>query len=431
MQIVVFFSSANAVATLVGNRLLTQTVNPHVLGELTLLMNLALWLTLPTASGYAYVVRHWRVAREHRAGWGFTFAIGWGLVIQAGIAAIGVVVYWWLGLGVTFWGSALLLWLICVGQSTNQAFDSVQAAERRRTTAGLLTLMGNPLRMLALALGGLILVPHTGEELLGVQSGYYLLIAVVTTGLVVQLLRREEEPRDHGVVSAQLSVRSFVWYSLPYVFSGIVTQVCASAERWRLSSLDDPSATAYFVQAVGLSSSAVAIPCGVLISYYLPVITHTIAKVPAPMRATARLRRDFLRFTGGSLVAVVFVVIVATDSITPILFGPKYAPVSRLLPWTTAGAALFQIGQVLAIHAYIARDTFSPNAAHVVSQMVYAALLILWPVHADPALTFSKIFLGGRLLYVVFILLTTLWIVARSRRAESLVPLSAESQAKG
>jgi len=128
VQIVVFFSSANAVATLVGNRLLTQTVNPHVLGELTLLMNLALWLTLPTASGYAYVVRHWRVAREQRAGWGFTFAIGWGLVIQAGIAAIGVVVYWWLGLGVTFWGSALLLWLICVGQSTNQAFDSVQVA---------------------------------------------------------------------------------------------------------------------------------------------------------------------------------------------------------------------------------------------------------------------------------------------------------------
>lgn len=412
--VVAGFSLVTAVATLGSNRLLTEWVAPNALGELYLYLNLVMWLTLPTISVFVYITRHWAVAREHHAERRFAGGIARGLAVQAGIAAVAVVVLALLDVGLAHWVTAGFLFVATVAMASAQAIEPIQGMERRRVTAGLLTLVGQPGRQLALAFAGLAGVA-SGSLLLGVQAGYSSLHALVVIGAFLWLLHRVRGPEPERPTE-QLGLRAILAYSIPTLLSNGAAQACASAERWGLANLGSPSDTAIFVQAVGLSTAAMNVPIGMLNSYFMPIITQEAARGPEPLRQAARSIRRYLVLSAavcllGSLGAALL-----AQTVTPIFFGARYAGVAGLLPWTTLGAALLAFGQALIIVPYTVRDALWPQVAALASRLVYVAALLLYVPAARPDLAFSRLFAAGNVVLVVLLGAVALAWVAHERR---------------
>ena len=412
----VLFSGLVVVITFVGNRLLTQQVDPRPLGELYLFMNLAGWLTIPTASGYLYIVRHWQEAKAHALGHRFAIAIGKGLAAQGLLAAIGIVVLSAFPFGIGSLWTAIALFLICIGTATNQAFEAIQNMERRRISAGILQLLGNPMRSLALLAGGFILVSPSGQALLGVQAVHSLILGGATLLALGFALKQNVAGANPPSTPKSLTFPAFIAFASPALIGNILTQAATSAERWGLAKLEEPSLTAIFVLALGLSTAAVGAATGFLSTYFYPLITEAAVGSHRPLRDSIRQSK---RYMGANVIVLTLtagVVGFSAGRLTPILFGPKYTSVSEVLPWTIVGAALFQMGQTLYIYPFITRDMLGPVVAYSVSRIVYIVAL-LWRFNGSPVLHFGKLYACGQGLYVALMIGLSLWLFKKESRA--------------
>jgi len=418
--VVVVFSALNVVGGFVGNRLLTEAVPPATLGQYYLLTNLALWLTLPTASAFVFISRHWPVARIGGAVTSFVRGLGLGLVAQALVAGLGVVAIRSLGLasgaGLTTWAVAGALWIVCVSQAICQALDPIQSAERRRTIAGVLGLMGTPLRQILLAAAALVLVPQAGT-LLGVHAAASTMVSLATIVALRVLLRDIPRTTPSTAPSLDIGTQSLLWHIVPYFFTALLTQVSSSAERWGLAKLADPSTTAIFVQALGLSSASIGAAITAPATYFQPIITQAASRAgTSPLLNALIPIRRYVMLVASILAVGTIGAAVLADVVTSILFGAKYVAISGLLPWTVLGAALFSLAQVLAIVPSTARDTISPNVARVVSLLIYTTSLL--SCRAGPgenlAEAFARIYVISNGLYLLGMIAVSARLVRRA-----------------
>lgn len=421
--IVVAFSSASVVGGLIGNRVLTQIVTPRALGELYLLMNLAHWLTIPTAAGYVYITRHWQVAQAHGSAHRFARAIGWGLLAQTGVAGVGALALHLLGIGIASWSSLCILWAICIAQAATQSLDPVQSMERRRVTAGLLGILGGPGRPFALALGALF-IAQSGMGLLKAQAIYSSLLALATIAAFAWVLWRSPRSPEPSL-STELTLAAFVAFAAPSLVSSVMTQACASAERWGLAELANPGATALFVQAVGLATTVAGAATTFLNTYFLPLITQHALKTATPLRAARRPIQAYLLWNFFALAAAAGGIAAMSHSLTHLLFGPRFGSVGDLLPWTMVGAALFALGQALQIYPFTAREMTSPNVAFVLSKVAYVIVLLACASRGSgAAVLFAKVYATGSLLYAVAMVGVATRLIRRERGAVSHGPNS-------
>ena len=420
--LVLSFSGVSVVAGLVGNRLLTGYVDPRPLGELYLLMNLAHWLTVPTASGYVYVQRHWQEATAHGAGRWLARWLGRGLALQAAIAALGALLLHLIGVGLTTWPLAGLLLVVCASQATSQILDSIQTMERRRWAAGFLQLLGTPSRPFALLLGAL-LIGCSGVGLFATQAVYSAVLAGVSVLAFLLVLRgapRESSSAPEALAASGLTIGTFIALSAPSLLSNAMTQGAASAERWGLALHADPAQTALFVQAVGLAMSVVGAATGFLGIYFAPLFTGAAVGQARPIHAAARPLRRFLLSTMAALGLVVVAFTLLAHPITRLFFGARFQAVEPLLPWTIAGAALFQLGQTLFYVPYLARETVSQMVTYTGSRIVYIALLLGLAGSGASALRFTQFYVIGHILYAV----AMAWVAWRHVRREGQQPLA-------
>ena len=421
---VALFSGLNMLLGLVGNRLLTQFIGPEPLGELYLLMNLAQWLTVPTAAGYLFVVRHWQVAQLHGAARRFSVAILRALAVQAALALVGTALFGALHLGGITWKTAALLFLVCLLLAAAQAFEPVQQMERRRVTAGVVNLLGTPMRPFILILAPLIWVELNGERLLEMQILSSAILALATlgsVGLLVRSLPDRPGTRSLSSLSNQLSLGSFLVFSIPSLFANVMTQASASAERWGLAKLVDPASTAIFVQAAALSMALTGAVVSILNAYYYPLITGAASSSEAaPLSAAVRPLRSYLLSTVLLLGLETLAFALFARPITHLLFGPKFSDVARLLPWTMLGAGFFQLAQGLAIVSMTAREMIGKNASVVVSRAVYLVVLLLAGAGPSAAVRFSRIFSLGHGLYLIFMVLVCAYLVRREQTTARL-----------
>lgn len=418
---VLFFAVLGPLLGLAANRLLTQAVPPLALGQLYLYMNLGLWLTIPATSAFVYVMRHWGIARARGAELHFARGALRGLALQAVVCALGALAFAACGLVPLVPALVLALTIHGIGGAAAQIFTAIPGLERRRVLAGFLGLLSQPVRLIALWAGALFLLKArpTGDGLLLVQAGYSLLFGLLATALFLQWLKRLGAAP--GVAGGdELTLRSFAAFSAPYLFTAVLTQVATSAERWGLARFQDPAATALFVQAVGLSMAIAGAFTQVLDTYYTPIISTAAAADPLPLRGARKPVLAYLALTGLALGLMVVCVAFLSGPLTVALFGPRYAAVGPLLPWTACGAALFAVGQALSMVPFVTRDPIGQNVARSVALVTYSAALLLLPRVEQAALVFSKLFAAGHGLYVLFMLGVVLVQVRahRQRRAE-------------
>jgi O-antigen/teichoic acid export membrane protein len=407
---VALFSAGNAAAGLVANRVLTQLVPPRPLGELYLLLNLALWFTLPSAAAFLYVQRHWSVARARGVPRAFSRGVATGLALQAALAAAAVLAARALHLAEVTAAGAVALLLASCAQAVQQIAAQVQGLERRRITAGLLELLGQPARLafLGLAALGLWGGAPTGEGLLWLHAGWMAGLAALILWLALRLLQQVAPQPDQGTPGPELSWRSALGFSLPFLGTALVMQVCTSAERWGLARIDDPASTALFVQAVGLSMAGAGASTSFLGTYFFPLIQQGAAQGEDPLAGARAPLRRYLLLSAAASVALVLLGVTVSGPASTLLFGPRYAAVAGLLPWTVAGAALFTFAQALTIRFVVLRDSVSPNVARIISLVLYAAVLVLLRPREQPALAFARVYCTAQGLYLALMALATL-----------------------
>jgi hypothetical protein len=202
-------------------------------------------------------------------------------------------------------------------------------------------------------------------------------------------------------ISPHLSLRAFLVFSIPSLIANVALQGCTTAERWGLAWLADPASTAIFVQAVGLSLAVAGAASTVLNTYYYPIITAAAATSErTPLLAALKPLRRYLAFTAAGLVASTVTFSVLAGPLTHLLFGPNFAAVRKLLPWTMTGAALFQMGQAMAGVSMTAREMVGQNAVYVASRLGYLGCLLGFGRGPNPPLRFSRMYGFGNALYL-------------------------------
>jgi O-antigen/teichoic acid export membrane protein len=417
-RIVITFAFVGGAGGLLANRIVTQAISPQVLGEFYLLMNLVFWVTLPTASAYVYVYRHWAVARTHGLTQRFVVGLFKALLAQILIAAVVCSAYRILSGNEITWGTAILLAITSIAQAILQGAGPIPGAERRRVTAGIFDLLGNPVRQMILGCAGLALGLQTATQLLTVQALYCLAVACVLAAGVWVFARSQRDAQSASPEAMrQLSLSAVVSYSIPYGISAAIAQVCASAERWGLARRENAAATALFVQATALSLAVVTAVTGIVNTYYYPIISQIAAQTPDPFTAAKAVIRRYLLISSGALALIAIFTALLSAFITPILFGPKFSAVANLLPWSMLGASFFGMASALSVFSYVARETVSINVARGVSQAFYALCLLLASPRLDMALIFSKLFGVANLFYFVLMIMAAAWV--RRCRARS------------
>jgi hypothetical protein len=418
--VVIAFSGANALLGLFANRVLTQLVPPRPLGELYLFLNLGLWLTLPSSAAFLYVQRHWAVARERQVVRAFGRGLFLGLASQLLLVLLGVAAVAATGLLPLSPRAALWLCIAAAAQATLQTLTQLQGLERRRVLAGLLDLLNQPARLLVLALGARLLLGGApdGEGLLGLQAGFSGLLALLVALLGTQLLQKLAPLGDRGTPGPQLGLWPALRFSLPFLLSSVVAQLCASAERWGLARLEDPGATALFVQAVGLAAAVCSAATGFLGNYFYPLIHQAAAQGARPLQAARIPLLHFLCAVFSICCLLVLGASAGAGRLTGLLFGPRYLAVAHLLPWTVAGAALFTCGQAVSVVSLVARDAVGPNAARTVPLVLYAAALLTLRPAAEAALAFSQLYCASQALYLCLMIGSVLWVARREAGGE-------------
>lgn len=417
--LVTAFSLGNAAAGLVANRVLTQLVPPKALGELYLLLNLALWFSLPSSSAFLFVQRHWAEARRQGAARAFTGRIARGLAAQSALVAALLLIARAFGLLPLSGAATFALLLACSAQSALQLLTQLQSLERRRVIAGALDLLGQPGRLLFLGLGATLLFGAgagdtlDGEHLLWLHALWVLALLGLVAWLTLRLLRAVAPGPDASAPDADLSWRAALRYSLPFLGASLVIQLCSSAERWGLTRLDGPGATALFVQAVGLSTAATGAATSFLGAYFYPLIHQGAAQGPDPLAGARVPLRRFLLLSAAACGAIVLFGVTFAGPACALLFGPRYAAVKDLLPWTMAGAALFSFGQALATRFLVLRDPVGPNLALTLPLLGYSAALVFLAPQGEPALWFARLYCCAQALYVLLLAALSL----RPRRA--------------
>ena len=398
---VISFSGLSVVGGLVGNRVLTQAVDPRALGELYLLMNVAQWLAIPASASYIYIMRQWTDVRTAGLAHAFVRKICTGLLLQGAFVACVVTVLAWTHAGIASWSIAAMIWIIAITQSIVQSFDPVQLMERRRVTAGILGLLGSPLRPFALVTGVLIIGNRSGIGLLTAQTIYATGLAVVSTWALGFALAKSPRSTTGLIGSASnLSVRGYLSLTVPFLMSSVVAQGAVSAERWGIAKRADLGSIAIFVQAVGLGTAVASAATSFLTQYFWPLVAQAAADSDAPLSSAKRQIERYLLANGLILVAICTATTVAAPAFTVLLFGPKYAGVKELLPWTTAGAACFVMGQALFVYSFTARETLGQTIARSLSLVIYIALLVTVR-SVEPALTFARLYLVGNAIYAL------------------------------
>jgi hypothetical protein len=416
--IVMVFTVVTIVAGLGSNRFLTQTVAPRALGEFYLLMNLVGWMTLPAAASFTYVCRHWAVARATGLERKYFRAMLSGLGLLTCLAAIGALVFRALNLGIGDGATLCAFVITCVGQATAQAFVPLFAYSRRRVLAGLMELLGTPARQVTLGLAGLFVVSLAGGSLLRVQALYFAASSAGILILAEWLVRRSGMPLSPNApeLRKQLGLVPLLSHSVPFLLTGVATQLAGSAERWGLSHRSEPAATALFVQAVGISTAAAGALISFLASYYGPLITDAATKASSPLWGGWPYIRRYVLSGAGVLAVLVATFALGARLLTSLFFGAKYAPVSGLLPWTTLGAAFFSLGQMLFMVPYAVRDSIWPSAIKVGTLVAYAAALVAYPAGGDAALGFSHIYALAQAVYAGLMLVLAVVHIRLARR---------------
>ncbi len=391
------FTVGNAVLGLAANRFFTQVVSAQALGEYFLYMNLVLWLTLPSLSVFPYFWKHWPVARARRAVRAFLAAIMGVMGLQVILAVAGSGLIFALGLGGA--AAATFIGVTALGTAVNVVPEGVQSLERRRVVAGLLSLLATPGRLAVLAAGAL-LFPVSGLSLIGAQAGFMVLSAALCVGAFLAVLR-ELPPEGSAEQPGAAFTPGYVFrYSAPFFVAGLFQQAAMSAERWGLAALEDPGATARFVLAVGLSTTAVGTAVTALNTYFHPLISQAAARGTDCLSEAVPLIWRYLGLSALVLAALVVCVWAFARPATALLFGPAFQDVALLLPVTTFGYALFALAQCFAFVPMVAGRPVGLNAVVIVSKGAYVAAILLWPRHGDVAWTFSALFAAGNALYL-------------------------------
>ncbi len=413
-RVVLFFTVLAIVGGFFGNRLLTQVARPEALGTYYLYANLAQWLSMPAAAAYVYVIHHWPIAREHGDGSRFARAIGIGALLQIPLAVVGTLLFFAFHL-VDSGGVALGVGLLCIGTGVFQLYSSIPYAERRRTWAGVLGLMGGAGRPFIQALGVVALGAAAGAGLLGSAAALQLAAAGVAVYMFRSIVRGAATSAAPQQTS-ELTLRAFLSYSVPGFFGVFVGQLASSVERWGLARSSDVAATALFVQAIGLSTAAASALGALFQNYFYPFATNAAARdLSDPLGAAAPVLLRFYALLSCALGCFALLIALFVRQITALAFGSQFAAVSALLPWTTVGACLFSLGQALTIALFIARAPLWPNLSRITSQTLYAAALILLPKGPDPAGRFARLFACAQLLYVA-VIVVAIWRSATARR---------------
>lgn len=417
---VALFALANLGLGLVSNRVLTELVQPEALGRVYLFQNLALWLSLPSAAGYVYVMRHWPLARASGETGRLLRGLWLGVLAQAALACAGAAGFAYLGLASAPGPAFVLLAVAATAQGVSQLLEPVQVAERRRVTVGTLGLLGNPLRQLLLAATAGLTAGGSFAALWTTQTAHAVLLALAALLALRALLSSLAAAQGPGGAPG-LTRAGLITFALPYLLTAAFGQVATSAERWGLARIADPAATALFVQGLGLSLAAVSAVAGVLASYYLPIIGQAASAGPLPIRGAAAPIRRYVGLTLATVALAAVTAAAASDLLTPLVFGARFVAVAALLPWTVLGAACFSLGQALSVFAHCARETVSPNAARISSQAVYLGLLAL-PTGPAPALDFARRYALSSALYALLMAASALWHVRRERGAQLRTP---------
>lgn len=364
----------SAAGTLVGLRMMTGLLSPHVFGEVVLVSGIVLMAEgLTVAPLMQAVVRYYpEAAAANSVGVlrdATTNQLSRLTVLTGAICLIGFLLYSWFA-PISAWLGPLALALLIVEVQRQYEITLLNSARCQRIAAIWMAteVWGRPIVAGAL-------IATTGPTAVATLAGY---LAASFAGLllfkpwritgsarqdcghevIVRANPRDSESppvRRQIVPEEQQLVRSLRRYSMPLMPLGIIDWITSQADRFLIGALIGVEQAGLYAAVYGLASRPFLMAGGALELWMRPVYYEAILS-----GSSSREKHILHVWLGAILCAALIGTMAFTiwhEEIAALLLAAPYRTVSWLMPWIAAGYGLLLIAHLYGRVCYAHHDT--------------------------------------------------------------------------
>jgi len=348
-------TATSVLGMVVGVRLLTGVLEPHIYGELALGMTAAMLVQQVVMGPLGNSsLRFFAPAREAGELTSFLIALR-GLLIRA--SALIVIISALFCLGLQFAKKSDWIWLSIVAfgyallSGYNSILDSIQNAARQRPVVAWHSALFSWGRFL-FAVGLVIWLGASSDiAMLGYVLASILVLVSQTWFFKQKIISAVANNPGHSqtiIKSWETRMFSYAW---PFATWGLLTWAQMASGRWSLQLFSSTMEVGLFAVLYQLGYYPLTVVTMVMVQFVAPVFFQRAGDTSDSSRVrhvySMNLRLTYLSLILTIVVTIVFVFIHAP--IFRLLVAPEYQTVSWLMPGLVLSSGLFATGQILSI----------------------------------------------------------------------------------
>jgi len=371
---VIFGQLLSALGTLVGLRMLTGLLSPHVFGEVVLVSGIVLMADgLAAAPLMQAVVKYYPEAAAANSVGVLRAATRKQLsrvtVLTGAICLIGFFLYSWFA-PISPWLGPLAVALLIVEVQCQHEITLLNSARCQRITAIWMAteVWGRPI------MAGALIVA-TGPTAVATLAGY---LAASFAGLLLfkpwritgkarqdsgYTVGTQSEPKGNELILVQGQVepkeqqlgRSLMRYSMPLVPLGVIDWITSQADRFLIGALIGVEQAGIYAAVYGLASRPFLMAGSALELWMRPVYYDAI------LSGSSKREKKILQLWFRAIVCAALIGTIALtiwhEEIAAVLLAAPYRTFSWLMPWIAAGYGLLLIAHLYGRICYAHHDT--------------------------------------------------------------------------
>lgn len=366
---------AAAMGTLLGVRILTEILPPHVFGELVLLTGIgALLLGLTAAPLMQAVLRYYPEAKATNSVAVLRMVVmrhARRLMLVIGLVCLGGGLVYGRMAVVSPWLGLLLMVLLAVELLRQVEVTLFSAARRQKPTA--IWLAAEAWIRPALAWVAVMLTGTTATaSLSGYVAASLIIFAVFALGTDREGLQKAENDSKNDATHCGSGTQTIdsmeqfaqkerhlsdalIRYALPLLPLGLIGWITGQADRYLIGGMFGIEQAGLYAAIYGTVSRPFIMAGGVLEALVRPVYYETVL-ANDPVRERLILHAWILAAMGAALTGFV-VFSLWNEEIASALLAQPYRANAALMPWIAAGYGLLLIAQVFVRVCYAHKDT--------------------------------------------------------------------------
>jgi O-antigen/teichoic acid export membrane protein len=352
-----FGQAISILASIFGIRLLTQALNPHQYGELSLALTITMLSQQlffgPYGGAFA---RYYASSKEKNELAAFFIAVnrigyrsGFITLLIGLIVCLAIIVF---KLN-TYLSLAIFIIIFALISGWNTILDQLQNAARHRVIVAWHQAIGQLLKYLFAFGICTLLISSSSNAMIGYALSASLILLSQSFFYFTKLNRHDENAqKDIGVQqSSKIWSRYFSSYASPFILWGLFTWIQMSSDRWALEFFSSTNDVGFYTVLYQLGYYPITLLTSVVLQFITPILFERIGDGSDINRLnkTQKITRSLTMISLVLTFLISFLLYFTHSPIIKLLSTANYWHISSYLPYMVLSGGLFATGQISAL----------------------------------------------------------------------------------